>query len=258
MIAAFLPMLMSTTFAAPTPPIAVSALAGETSTFDVTYLGATAGRVKFRLENSGGKTALVDYVASARTDPVFSLFYRVDNEYRSTVDIDHHQSAGFATKIDEKKRRGHTAVRFDDKRNAKSHEEWETESDKPRINDQLISGAATHDPLSAILYLRTQPLKIGDAWKFKVLVGKEILDFHIKVTGEEKLPTKIGDMPAWILTPELVRAGQASEPLSNQIWIGKEGAHPLLKLKAKLKIGSIILYLKDYKPAPAPASSEAP
>lgn len=209
------------------------------------------------MEEGAEKGSTIDYVASARTDPVFSLFYRVENEYRSQIDGKQLISSGFVTTIDEKKRKGATTVRFDRDRRANAREEWISEGEKPRVLERVLEGSATQDPLSAILYLRTQPLKLGDVWSGKVLVGKEILNFRISVTGEEKLPTKIGDIPAWVLTPEVVKPGEASEPLNNQIWIGKDGAHPLLKLKAKLKIGSVILYLRDFHPAPGAPGAAA-
>lgn len=240
-------------WAAVAPPEAGRSLVGETSSFDVTYLGATAGRIKLRIEEGAGDT--VSFVAAARTDPVFSLFYGVDNEYRSVFNERTQATASFSTKVDEKRKNGSTASSFE-KGHVKVREEWKRKDEKVEVKEALVKGSASQDPLSAFLFLRSQDLRAGGEWGFRLLVGKEIVDMTARVSGEENLSTKIGEIPSWVLTVAQ-KKHKASAAGESQVWIAKEGDHPLLKVKAQVKIGSVILYLREYRPAPGRAAPKA-
>jgi hypothetical protein len=102
--------------------------------------------------------------------------------------------------------------------------------------------------VSTLFFVRSLPLEVGKSFDIPIFVGEESFKARVRVESEEELPTKIGRIPSYVLKPSIVSAdGKLKEIPETLIWVGKTDDRPLLKVKAKVKVGSIIAYLMRYQ-----------
>jgi Protein of unknown function (DUF3108) len=225
---------------------------GEKAVYQVTYFGATAGILEVETLPSSASSGREhsSFEALVRSDSIFSLFYRLKNVYQTSVDSETGAPLRFEAKLDESRQNGVTLQEFD-QANHKVHFLDEREhSRKGKIHKEFVKEIApdTQDVVSTLFYVRALPLEKGKSFDIPIFVGEESYRARVEVTGEEELPTKIGNIPSYVIKPSLVSAdGKVKEIPETQIWIGKENDHPLLKVKAKVKVGSIIAYLMNYQ-----------
>lgn len=224
---------------------------GEKTSFAITYLGATAGTVDLSIESlhAGEKKDQHIYSALARTDFVFSLFYSLKNTYTSEVEGATGIPLRFTARLDESRQSGETLQIFNEQKGKVRFKDNRQHKKKGLIQKEVVKDipAGTYDVVSALFSLRRLPLSLGKKVQIPVFIGEELSYLGAEVVGEEKLPTKIGEIPSWILKPTLMKDGKEKEIPDSQLWIGKEGTHPILKIKAKVKIGSVIAYLRSYE-----------
>jgi len=152
--------------------------------------------------------------------------------------------------LDESRQEGTTSQDFDqsnklvhflDKRMDKKHGKIEKEFTK-KISLE------TQDVVSAMFHLRGLPLERGKTFELPVFIGEEACQLRVEVVDKENLPTKIGDIPSFVIKPSLVKEGKVIDIPETSVWIAEEHDRALLKVKAKVKIGSIIAYLRSFEP----------
>lgn len=225
---------------------------GEKTVFALTYFGATAGTAEISAEYTAKQWKLG---VLAKTDPVFSLFYRVENKYESLVPAPDFSPSSMRATINESRQSGTTTQEFDRKK--KSARFLDHRQDKKRgeiLRDEtFIVPEGTVDVISALFSLRRSALAMGQEVKIPVLIGREVSELVLKVEDQENLPTKIGSIDSWILKASVFKDGAAKAVPETQMWIAKSGPRQILKIKAKIKIGSVIAYLRSYSPAEVPA-----
>jgi hypothetical protein len=222
----------------------------ESTLFSVTYLGARAGT--FEMNTKPGASGTCEESGSVRTDPVFSLFYRVENSYKSVGDLKTGLPRTFVTLLNESKQTGKTSLLFNRKRKVVQILDDRNHTKKGHLvgEKEVAILPSTQDVVSALFFLRRQDLKMGTVVDLPVFIGEELSNLKLTVVGEEKLSTKIGTKDAWIARPVLVKDG-AEKPLPDtELWIAKDWPKQLLKIKAKVKIGSVIAYLLKYREGP--------
>jgi hypothetical protein len=109
------------------------------------------------------------------------------------------------------------------------------------------------DGLSAFYYLRTLPLVVGKQYSFEVVNNGKLRNVRITVVRKESLPTKIGEIPAIVVKPEVMLDGVLKSYGDSFIWISDDPRRILLKIDAKIKVGSVIAYLREYSSGTGPA-----
>ncbi len=226
-------------------------LPGEKTSFSVTYFGATAGILDVEVlppSMEKGKERQ-ELSAKARTDSIFALFYRLRNVYRSTVDRVSGLPVRWVATLDESRQRGTTSQDFDHEKSKVSFKDHRVDEKKGPIDKEFTKDIpkGTQDVVSAIFHLRSLPLEVGKTFEIPVFIGEENCQLRAEVTAVENLSTKIGSIPAYVLKPYLMKEGQVKEIPETLIWISKESNRALLKVKAKVKVGSIIAYLRTYE-----------
>lgn len=232
---------------------AVPYLPGEKTSFSITYFGATAGILDLEVApgpKEGGK-ALTDLVAKARTDSIFAIFYRLQNLYRSTTDLNG-VPLRFVITHDETKYGGTVTQEFDQAKKKVKHADRriDRKKDDARIERDVTKEilAGTHDVVSMFFHVRALPLAKGKSYDVPVFIGEDSHVLRLDVVGEEDLSTKIGEMPSFVVKPSVLKDGQAKEVPETFLWIAKDKNRALLKIKAKVKIGSVVAYLRSYTP----------
>ena len=248
--------------AAPAAPAAVPFHPGEKTSYSITYFGATAGVLDLEVlppteENGRKRTELS---AKARTDSIFSLFYRFQNLYRSTVDPLTGLPLRFLITHDETKHGGTVALEFDQaKKQVRYRDRREDRKTGAKLekDSQHAVPAGTHDVVSVFFHARALPLEVGKKFDVPVFIGEESHLLRLEVEREEELPTKLGDFDTWVLRPSVLKDGQVKEVPETFLWIAKDKHRALVKLKAKVKIGSVVAYLRSYEEGKAPPAPKS-
>lgn len=225
--------------------------AGEKTVLSLTYLGATAGTAEISI---GREAEEWRFGVFARTDPVFSLFYSVKNRYEATVPAKNFLPLSMRATIDESKQKGFTLQEFIAAAKTASFTDRREHKKKGLVvvDEKIRVPPGTLDVVTALFALRRASLALGSEVRLPVLIGREVSDVTLKVDGQETLPTKIGPVDAWILRASVTKNGVAQNVPESQLWIAKGGEKQILKLKAKVKIGSVVAYLKSYVPGGGP------
>ncbi len=224
---------------------------GERYQFDITYFGATAGELV--LELLPPKTVVERPVyhirAIARTASVFSLFYRMNDVAESFMDATGLFSHKFSLKLDESLQQRDVLELYDQKKNVAHY--WSKLDHKKKGKHQEQKEIAvkpfTQDGISAFYFIRTLPLEVGNKYEFPVLTNGKVRDVHVEVIRREEIVTKIGKIPAVVLKPEVMLDGVLKTYGDSYVWISDDAQRRILKVDAKIKVGSIVAYLKDYQ-----------
>ena len=121
-----------------------------------------------------------------------------------------------------------------------------TENDKPEqpsVNNPL-------DDASFIYFLRTIPLNVGETYHFDRYFIPDRNPVTIRVLRRERIRVPAGEFDAIVIQPIIKSRGLFSENGHAEVWLSDDENHIMLQMKSGLKIGSLNLFLKSYRPAP--------
>jgi hypothetical protein len=223
---------------------------GERSLFDITYFGATAGQLL--LEELSNKVIAsrptYHFRATAYTSSVFSLFYRLSDVAESFLDTDGLYSHKFSLKLDESKQKRDVLELYDHRKKKAYYWSRLVHATKGVSNDESVIDLVpfTQDGLSAFHYVRTLPLEDGQVYEFPLVNNGKLRTVRITVIRREELKTRVGTFPAVVVKPEVVLDGVLSTYGDSFIWVSDDPQRLILKVDAKIKVGSVIAYLREH------------
>jgi hypothetical protein len=111
------------------------------------------------------------------------------------------------------------------------------------------------DDGSFLYFIRTVPLEVGETYVFNRYFRPDRNPVTIKVLRKERVKVPAGVFDAIVIQPIIKTRGIFSEEGEAQVWLMDDPSRIMLQMKSKLKIGSINLYLKSYRPGTgAPAN----
>lgn len=240
-------------------PMAPFFQTGEKYKFDVTYFGATAGELLMELLPPKMVAERNSYHirATARTASVFTLFYRMNDVAESFMDAKSLFSHKFTLKLDESMQQ-RDVLELYDQRNQTVHY-WSKldhkKKGKRQDQSEIPTKPLTQDGLSAFFYLRTLPLNVGDVYEFPVVTNGKLRDVRVEVMRKETINTKIGQLPAIVVKPDVVLDGVLKSYGDSFVWISDDPRRIILKVDAKIKVGSVIAYLKEHSYGSVPTTA---
>jgi len=230
--------------------------AGERTLLDITYFGATAGQLELTVLPSKVVSDRLCYHirAKASSTSVFSLFYRVNDVAESFMDTEGLFSHKYSLKLDESKQQRDVLELYDHRKKKAYYWSKLELSDKGVSNEQSEIDLVpfTQDGLSAFFYARTLPLEVGKVFEFPVVNNGKLRTVRLTVLREETLTTKIGDFPSFVLKPEVVLDGILQNKGESFLWISNDAQRRILKMDAKIKVGSVIGYLREHSYGESP------
>lgn len=223
---------------------------GERYVFDITYFGATAGNLALQLmpEKVVDQRPTYHIRAVATTSSVFSLFYRLHDVAESFMDTTGLFSHKFSLKLDESLQQREVLELYDQKNHKAYYWSKLDHKKKGKIQDQfeIPTEPFAQDGISSFYYIRTLPLEIGKSYTFPVVNNGKLRNVRVTAIRKERLSTKIGELPTIVVKPEVVLDGVMATYGDSFIWISDDDRRILLKIDAKIKVGSIIAYLKEH------------
>jgi hypothetical protein len=239
---------------------------GEKMVFDITYFGMSAG--DFTLETLPVKTIdnrkVYHIKGSAVSSKVFNLFYRLNDTVETFIDYEGIFSHRFHIVLDETKQARDSLELYDPEKaqtfywNRWNHRErgyTETKEFQP-------IPALSQDSLSALYYLRTVPLPDGAVVTVPVVSEGKNWEAVVTVMRHEMMRTPMGKVMTVVLKPETRFQGVLKKQGDSFLWLTDDDRRVIVRLEAKVKIGTVVANLKHFEPGtppetptPAPAST---
>lgn len=119
--------------------------------------------------------------------------------------------------------------------------------------------ASVREPLdegSFLYYIRTIPLVVGETYSFDRFYRLDKNPVIIKVLRKERIRVPAGEFDAIVLQPIIKSSSIFGEGGRAEVWLSNDENRIMLQMKSALSFGSINLYLKSYRPAPAGATAK--
>jgi hypothetical protein len=190
----------------------------------------------------------------AQSTSMFSMFYRINDIVESFIDYEGFFSHRFQLKIDETKQT-RNVLSLSDSLQGKNFF-WSRWNHKVRgyseVKDYFPMQPYSQDSLSALMWIRTVPLPDGAEVRVPVIQDGKNWDAIAKVVRREKIKTPMGVIPAIVLQPEMQYQGAFRKSGENFLWLSDDDRRFILRLEAKVKIGTVVISLKKLEKGTPP------
>lgn len=235
---------------------------GERQVFDITYFGVSAG--DFTLDilphkfMNGRKVYHVK--GTAVSSRVFSLFYRLNDTVESFIDYDGIFSHRFHLVLDESKQ-SRDSLELNDSEKAQTFfwNRWNhVERGYTETKEFAQVQPFSQDTLSALFYLRMQPLRDGDVVNIPVISEAKTWTGIVTVLRREMMESPLGRIQTIVLQPEAQFQGVLKKQGDSFIWLTDDDRRFLVRMEAKVKIGTVVASLKQVELGTHPESTNTP
>ena len=228
----------------------------EKHVFDITYFGVQGG--EFTLEVLPYKTIdnrkVYHIRGSAVSSPLFSLFYRLNDTVESFLDYDSLFSHRLHIVLDESKQTRDSLELYDQvKRQTFYWNRWNHwKNGFVEVKEFAPIAPLSQDTLSALFFLRTRPLPDEAVFTIPIVSEGKSWEAVITVVRRETINTPMGKLPTVVVKPEMKFQGILKKQGDSFIWLTDDDRRIVVKLEAKVKIGTVIGVLKKLEPGIAP------
>jgi hypothetical protein len=211
---------------------------GERLVYSVQYGIVNAGEAVLEIRNIAVLDGKPVYciVSDARTNDVFSVFYKVRDRFLSFMDTTDLVSLRYEKHLREGKFKADLAVVFDQKQHKATYRDKEVPI-APR----------TQDVLSAMYYSRTLPLKVGNSFALANHTDGKNYPLVVKVLGEERVTVEAGTFDCLVVEPFLRYPGIFTQKGRVKLWVTNDRYKIPVLMKSKVIIGEVSAVLKEYR-----------
>lgn len=222
---------------------------GEKVTLGIRYLKMEGGTLDMEtrqfVEVNGQKA--YNFTVTAKSNSLFSNFYAVDDQAVTYVGYDNLVPLSLQISIKESKQLAETRTFFDWKEKKANYWQKKITKEKGEESKKLNWDIPeySHNVVSVAYYLRAFKLDVGKKLAIRVAdEGKNIV-FTGEVLRKEKLSTDIGVLDTVVIRPTITADG-VFKPIGDiLIWMTDDDRKFLVRLEAKIKIGTIVATLKS-------------
>jgi hypothetical protein len=210
---------------------------GEKLVFSVQYGIVNAGEASLEIRNiaSISDTDCYRIVSNARTNDVFSVFFKVRDRFESYLDTTELYSVRYEKHVREGKFRRDDIVEFDQHAHTASQE------------DKLVPIAPrTQDVLSALYYVRTLPLEVGQSISVANHTDGKNYPLVINVLRRETVTVDAGTFDCFVVEPILRGPAIFTQKGRLTVWFTNDRYKIPVLMKSKVVIGSVAAVLKEY------------
>ncbi len=230
---------------------------GEKMVHEVTYFGVPAG--DFESEISDYKAVdgrkVYHIRGRAQSSKVFALFYRLDDFVETFLDYEGLFSHRFHILLDETKQKRDSLEIYDSiKKQTFYWNRWDRPGRPFEETKQFEEMPAfPQDSYSALYYTRTLDMPTGKTFTFPVVSEGRNWEAVVTVVRRENISTILGgSTPAIVLKPEMKYQGILKKQGDSFMWLSDDSRKILLRLEAKVKIGTVVATLKKFEPGTPP------
>jgi hypothetical protein len=114
-----------------------------------------------------------------------------------------------------------------------------------------------NDYTGAFLFLRLQPLQVGQRYELPVCSRAEPFTLVARVEGRERVKTPAGEFDAFRVAVHAPTRGKFRPQGDILLWFSDDPRHVLVKLSGEFSVGSVVATLKRYSPGEAVAALPA-
>jgi hypothetical protein len=211
---------------------------GERLKFKVRWGPIKAGNATMEIpeiiEYNGRKCYRI--VSTAESSKFFSAFFKVRDRVESITDVKGLYSLHFEKHIREGKFQSDKFVDFDQQNHLAL-------TDK----DTIPVPPFVQDVLSALYYVRTQPLEIGKSVFVDNHTDKKNYPLEVKVLRKERVEVDAGTFDCVVVQPILQAAGVFEQKGTLTVWLTDDQKKMPVLMQSKVMIGSITTELTDYR-----------
>lgn len=216
---------------------------GEEVKLRIHYMGMTAGEMRLKVENFATVNSRKSYAFASElsTLSVFEKFYKMNDRAVTYVDFDTLLPYGYSLDVKESGQL-RTARQVFDYANKKA-KFWEvkvTEKDgqkEKKVDWELPDYA--QNVFTAVFYMRLFRWEVGKSYSFLVAHDGENLVFKGTALRKETIETDLGPKQAVVVKPELTLKGVFKPMGDIYFWFSDDDRKYVLKIEAKIKIGSL-------------------
>jgi hypothetical protein len=211
---------------------------GEKLVFSIQYGIVNAGEATLEIRN----IAFIDdrpayhIISDARSNEVFSLFFKVHDRYESFMDTTRLVSLRYEKHLREGKYKKDEAVRFDHEAHLAIYK-----------SKTVPISPMTQDVLSALYYVRTLPLEIGKPIAVANHTDGKNYPILVKILRKERVTVEAGTFDCVVVEPMLQSGGVFQQKGKLTVWLTDDKYRIPVLMKSKVVIGSVAAVLKSYR-----------
>jgi hypothetical protein len=203
-------------------------------------------------ETSSGQ--MVSVIAKAKTGSFIDVFYKLRHESASLFRPQTFQPVNFRSYQKENSRVLSREINFDPN-GVISFKEMK--KGKDLLEKSFDPQNLTFDPISAVFFARSIPLKIGEDLTFDVFNGKHRYLITFNAVAKEKLQLGDNYFDTVKLVPTVKKLTDTKGEKkfhSATIWVTDDEYRQILKLESSVFVGSVSATLESYTPEITPDS----
>lgn len=186
---------------------------------------------------------------SVRTNEFVDVFYKVRDKIESFVATSMQESLLYRKSQREGRSVREEEVRFDNEKHLAIY------SNHGQSAPPISLMAGTIDPLAAIFYVRTQPLREGLQIVRPITDGKKNVLGVSRVVGRQKLEVNGVEYDTFKVEPDLKNVGgvfEKSDKSRITLWFTADERRLLLKIEGKVVVGAFTGTLSEFTAYPLP------
>ncbi|MCB0393949.1 MAG: DUF3108 domain-containing protein [Bdellovibrionales bacterium] len=228
---------------------------GEKVVLEASYLGMTAGKITIEtlpFKQVNGRKAY-HFQVNAQTSSFFNAFYAVDDTAETFLDYEDLIPYNFAIHMKESKQLKEVRAYFDWQKKKAHYWEQKITKEKGEKTKKYEWDILpfSQNIFTGPMYFRMFHLEPGKKIKFRLADEKKNILVDADVLRREEISTPIGKLQTLVIRPQVQISG-ALKPMGDVLfWITDDDRKFIVKIDAKIKIGTIHARLVDLDPGPA-------
>lgn len=210
--------------------------------FTATWRLLPAGEATMAWSDAGPGLRAIQFTADASR--LVALFYPLQDRMRSVYDTASFCTTAVDNDTLEGRRHRQTHIRYQRDLGQLTLDETDLVRSPPVAKHEVkpVPGCVL-DLLSALDYVRAQPLHVGDVYHFPVNEGGATGEVQLTVDLRETIATPAGRFSAVRAHPVVLDPGVLARPGKMWIWFSDDARHLPVQIESKVSWGTLIAQL---------------
>jgi hypothetical protein len=229
--------------------------AGEKLRYEVRWRLVPAGQAEITLSREDGPQGRWKALAKANSVGYVSNIFKVEDEYNSIFRRPNFCSSEIRKVINEGERHREESLVFDDRRRLALFESRDRRPEPdPPVREQSAIPSCVYDILSALYYVRSQPLTVGQSFEIPVHDGPRNTHVRFEVQAREEINTPMRRFQTIRVEPDVFSGNLFKAKGRMQVWFSDDASRLPVQLRVQIGTvqGTIVALLKNVEHAENP------
>lgn len=206
--------------------------------YNFSWSGIVAAELRATIEKKDGVYHLS---IDARTKPAIDVLWKMRDRLTVTTTSDL-SPRYYQFIIREGKYQMDVEIKFDPQTNIATGKRYNPKRD--RTYTRIVEMKDIYDPISAILFIRRQPLNLNDVYRIKVFDGRRLYDLKYEVVGRQKIKTYRGELWTKAVVPSLEPTSEKPEDVTKRVskvlmYLAEDEPHDIVHIESDVFIGKV-------------------